>query len=303
MKNTLRRKITAAGILLSMLLMGCRHQTGSTAPSADALPEQSGTAEAAVETAVETGQAAYEAVKEQLSQAGGKLASLAAKAADNIKNEDGSFNLESLKAYGQDLYDSFASVGDAGFGDLEALFETIDNINASAENYVLERNAGLLEPGEIQILAGGNVYADDFSELTEFHEIYSAIQYNYNKDEDGCLRLADKADEVILFSLLKEEDGSITVTDARIAEAGEKEAASLEEMCAELGTSYDDAMEMLLFNRAYDVQSLIDYMNQDPSITGVEYEGKVCTAEELEGIETQRLRELYPEDFEEEPAP
>ena len=70
----------------------------------------------------------------------------------------------------------------SGMSDLDALFQKADNVNAAMENYILERNAELLKPGEIRLLAGGNVQAEDFSDLKEFREIYCAIQYNYNKD-------------------------------------------------------------------------------------------------------------------------
>ena len=135
------------------------------------------------------------------------------------------------------------------------------------------------------------------SDLKEFHEIYCAIQYNYNKDENGVLRFVDGREDVILFTFREEEDGNITITDTRFAEEGEKAAASLEEMCREINAPYDDALEMLNFDRAYDVQDLIEYMDQNPDVTGIEYEGQVRTYEELKEIGDQRLRELYPEDF------
>ena len=102
---------------------------------------------------------------------------------------------------------------------------------------------------------------------------------------------------MILFTFREEEDGSITITDTRFAEEGEKAASSLEEMCREINAPYDDALEMLNFDRAYDVQDLIEYMDQHPDVTGIEYEGQVRTYDELKEIEDQRLRELYPEEF------
>ena len=271
--NHLLRYITTAGIALSMVLTGCQGQT-ETAPA----------------------QTKNEEVKEQLSQAKEEISSMAAEVAENVKNEDGSYNVDALKAYGQGLYESYIS-GASGLDSLDDYFQKIDNVNAAEENYVLERNAGLLKPGEIQILPGGNVYAEDFSDLKEFHEIYCAIQYNYNKDENGVLRFVDGREDVILFTFREEEDGSITITDTRFAEEGEKAASSLEEMCREINAPYDDALEMLNFDRAYDVQDLIEYMDQYPDVTGIEYEGQVRTYDELKEIEDQRLRELYPEEF------
>ena len=273
--NHLLKYITTAGIALSVGLTGCQGQT-ETAPA----------------------QTKSEEVKEQLSKAGEEISSLAAEAVENVKNEDGSYNVDALKAYGQGLYESYIS-GASDLDSLDDYFQKIDNVNAAEENYVLERNAGLMKAGEIQILPGGNVYAEDFSDLKEFHEIYCAIQYNYNKDENGVLRYVDRREDVILFTFREEEDGSITIIDTRFAEEGEKAASSLEEMCREINAPYDDALEMLNFDRAYDVQELIEYMDQNPDVTGIEYEGQVRTYEELKKIGDQRLRELYPEDFKE----
>ena len=221
-------------------------------------------------------------------------------APEQTKNEEVKEQLaqakEDLKAYGQGLYESYIS-GASDLDSLDDYFKKIDNVNAAEKNYVLERNAGLMKAGEIQILPGGNVYAEDFSDHKEFHEIYCAIQYNYDKDENGVLRYVDGREDVILFTFREEEDGSITITDTRFAEEGEKAASSLEEMCREIDAPYDEALEMLNFDRAYDVQDLIEYMDQNPDVTGIEYEGQVRTCEELKEIGDQRLRELYPEDF------
>ncbi len=254
----------AVGIisLLCAVLAGCEGQAGS-------VTEQAQTAQSAAQEAMSQAESAKEAV-------------------------------ESMAAYGQGLYDSYASGGDGDFSTFDAYFEKLDKVNAAIDEYILDRNADLLKPGEIQFLPGGSVSSEDFEYLKEFREIYSALQYNYNKDDDGVLRLADIGDDVIMFSFKEEEDGSITITDTRFAEKGEKEAASLQEMCDELGTSYDDAAEMLAFNRAYAVHDMIRYMDNNPDVTGVEYEGEVRTRDELEEIETERLREIFPDDFVEE---
>ena len=267
------------------------------APAESAVSEAVEAASEAAEAAGQEPESLYQNIMGQLSQTGGELSAIAAEAAEAARNEDGSFNPEGLKAYGMDLYNAYVSGDNADFGDMEDYFRKIDNTNAAVENYILDRNAGLLKPGEIQILAGGNVYAEDFADLKEFREIYAAIQYNYKKD-GNVLRYVDGADDVILFTLREEADGSIKVVDARLAEKGAKEKASLEEMCRELKTSYDEAKEMLDFNRAYDVQDLIDYMKKNPEITGVEYDGKIWSSEELEELETKRLKEIFPEDFE-----
>ena len=333
--NTLRRSRNGilAVLLLSLALMGCESQQAApeqtaeqpqsveeiasqvesaASEAAETLSEAaseaagdigsmvSGAVEAVSEAAEAAGQepeSLYQNIMGQLSQTGGELSAIAAEAAEAARNEDGSFNPEGLKAYGMDLYNAYVSGDNADFGDMEDYFRKIDNTNAAVENYILDRNAGLLKPGEIQILAGGNVYAEDFADLKEFREIYAAIQYNYKKD-GNVLRYVDGADDVILFTLREEADGSIKVVDARLAEKGAKEKASLEEMCRELKTSYDEAKEMLDFNRAYDVQDLIDYMKENPEITGVEYDGKIWSSEELEELETERLKEIFPEDFE-----
>ena len=247
--------------LLCAVLAGCEGQAGS-------VTEQAQTAQGAAQEAMSKAESAKEAV-------------------------------ESMAAYGQGLYDSYASGGDGDFSTFDAYFEKLDKVNAAIDEYILDRNADLLKPGELQFLPGGSVSSEDFEYLKEFRLISSALQYNYNKDGD-VLRLADIGDDVIMFSFREEEDGSITITDTRIAEKGEKEAASLKEMCDDLGTSFDDAVEMLAFNRAYAVHDMIEYMDNNPGVTGAEYEGEVRTRDELEELMDQRLREIFPDDFVEE---
>ena len=326
-----RRYLLIAGLLLSILLVGCRRQEGTGSQQKETLKEVVSQAESAVSAASEAAKeaasqaesAAAEAkdkvsqaaeqisqakeqlsqageqlsqAKEQLTQTGGEIASLAAEAVEAAQSEDGSFDPEGLKTFGKQLYDTYVAGGDAGFSGLDALLAKVDAVNAAEKSFVLGRNAVLMKPGDVRIIAGGNVYSEDFSDLTEFQEIYDAIQYNYNKD-GNTLRFVDKNDEVILFSFREEEDGKITITDSRFAEKGEKEAADLAAMCEELGADYEEAADMLAFNRAYDVDALMDYMRENPDITGIEYEGQVRTYEELDEIGTQRLKELYPEDF------
>ncbi len=258
------------GLLLGAMLAGCEDQAGAAAGQAESTKEAVSQMESKVAEGVQEAAGQAESVKEAA---------------------------ESLAAYGQGLYESYVSGDDADFSALDAYFEKVDKTNAAIDEYILDRTASLLEPGEIQFLPGGCVSSEDFEYLKEFREIYCALQYNYNKDDNGVLRLADIGDDVIMFSFKEEEDGSITITDTRFAEKGEKEAASLQEMCDELGTSYDDAAEMLAFNRAYAVHDMIRYMDNNPDVTGVEYEGEVRTREELEEIETERLREIFPDDF------
>ncbi len=265
--------VMAVGLLLAAVLAGCEDQAGAAAGQAES---------------------AKEAVSQMESKVAEGVQDVAGRA-ESVKDA-----AESLAAYGQGLYESYVSGDDADFSALDAYFEKIDKTNATIDDYILKRNEDLLKPGELQFLAGGCVQSEEFENLKEFREIYCAIQYNYNKGGDGVLRQADKGDEVILFTFREEEDGSITITDAQFAEKGEKEAASLKEMCTALGGSYEDAMEMLNFNRAYDMQTLIDYMEENADVTGIEYEGVVRTREELEELETQRLREVFPDDFVEE---
>ena len=297
----MRGNILAAGLMLSAVLAGCGGAPAAVAERTETVGEAVSQAQSAAVEAVSQGSSEAESISEEAGKDIRELYEKAKEQLGEVRNEDGSLNMEALSSYGQGLYDKYVSGASSGLGDLEAYFQKIDNTNAAVENYILERNAELLKPGEIQLLAGGNVYAEDFQELKEFREIYCAIQYNYNKDQDGCLRYADGNKEVILFSLREEEDGSITVVDARFAEEGEKEEASLKEMCEELNASYDEAAEMLAFDRADDVRTLMDYMKENPDVTGIEYEGAVRTYEEFEEIEDRRMKEIFPEDFTEEP--
>ena len=73
--------------------------------------------------------------------------------------------------------------------------------------------------------------------------------------------------------------------------------AKIEKKQSEIKILKAKAVELKAQKTKIDYQDLIDYMDQNPDVTGIEYDGQVRTREELNEIEDQRLRELFPEDF------
>ncbi len=199
--------------------------------------------------------------------------------------------VESINSAGSALYEMYAGGSDSDFADFDAWFSRIDEINAAIDEYVLEKNAGEICPGDVQILPGGIIYAEDNSELKEFREIYYAVQYNYVIDDRDQLRFADEAKDLILFSFEEQEDGSIVVKDARFADREKDLAASLEEMCDEMGAPLDEAMDAYEFLQIDDVRELRNYLNDHPEYIGIEYEGEILTADELYEIWSKRLEQ------------
>jgi len=65
-------------------------------------------------------------------------------------------------------------------------------------------------------------------------------------------------------------------------------------MCSETGTSLDECLEDIEFADAMMVYDLETYLENHPEVAGIEYDGEIRTAEELD--------ELWIEKFNEEPA-
>jgi len=94
---------------------------------------------------------------------------------------------------------------------------------------------------------------------------------------------------------VKNEAGSLDAeTLKEYAEDGENYMPSIEAMCSETGTSLDECLEDIEFADAMMVYDLETYLENHPEVAGIEYDGEIRTAEELD--------ELWIEKFNEEPA-
>ena len=233
-------------------------------------------------------QTVEEAVEEAAGQAVGanpEISSAFQKAFETAQN-----TAESLNAYGKGLYEMVSGGGSGSdFSEFEALFEKLDKINAAIDAYVLETNAGEIDPGDVQLLPGGSIYSDDYSELKEFRLLYYALQYNYEKDGRDQLRSTGSAKDLILFSFEEQEDGSMVITDARFAEKADDYSDVLAELAVEMDAPLDEVLDTYEFLQIDDVRELRDYLEEHPEFTGIEYDGEIRTAEDLDEIWYARI--------------
>ncbi|MBQ6321378.1 MAG: hypothetical protein IJI24_00765, partial [Lachnospiraceae bacterium] len=184
-----------------------------------------------------------------------------------------------------------------GGSDLEAIMEISESIKDAQKQYILDHNADVLEPGDVQIVSNGSIYMDEFTpEDTQIINFADMIQTNYRLDEENHLLLIGEAEDVVLFTHQKDEEGNYPVVEAVFAEDGEAYTSSLEEMCVKAGISLDECLESITFAEAIAPIDLQHYMQEHPEITGIEYQGEIRTEVELGYIWLDAVMALYPEE-------
>ena len=210
------------------------------------------------------------------------------------------FDQESLQKFAEALLGQFigsrADGNDAGgfdFDSLDALIEVRNAIIDSEKEYVIEHNSGSMESGDVQIVASDVYHEDDDYEQEEFRMLSNMIQNNYRMDDENQLWLVDSSEDVILFTHERGQDGGYSIKDAVFAEKGDNYMSSVEALLIETGESVDDLEETLETSRVFVLYDLKDYLKEHPEVKGIEYEGEIRTAEELDQIWNVKLDELY----------
>lgn len=210
------------------------------------------------------------------------------------------FDQESLQKFAEALLGQFigsrADGNDAGgfdFDSLDALIEVRNALIDSEKEYVIEHNSGSMESGDVQIVASDVYHEDDDYEQEEFRMLSNMIQNNYRMDDENQLWLVDSSEDVILFTHERGQDGGYSIKDAVFAEKGDNYMSSVEALLIETGESVDDLEETLETSRVFVLYDLKDYLKEHPEVKGIEYEGEIRTAEELDQIWNVKLDELY----------
>ena len=147
-----------------------------------------------------------------------------------------------------------------------------------------------MDPADVQIVSITHGYQDSDYEQPEFRFISYLSQSNYYQD-GNVLRFASSAAEPGMYTLTKEEDGSITVLDAVFAEDGEGWLDSIQAMADTVGCPVEDILDAVNFGDYIVVSDLINYMDEHEDIEGIEYMGEVKTHEELEEIQSELFDE------------
>jgi len=219
---------------------------------------------------------------------------------EKSESESVDFDQESLQKFAEALLGQFIGSrtdgNDAGgfdFDSLDALIEARNAIIDSEKEYVIEHNSGSMESGDVQIVASDVYHEDDDYEQEEFRMLSNMIQNNYRMDDENQLWLVDSSEDVILFTHERGQDGGYSIKDAVFAEKGDNYMSSVEALLIETGESVDDLEETLETSRVFVLYDLKDYLKEHPEVKGIEYEGEIRTAEELDQIWNVKLDELY----------
>ena len=235
-------------------------------------------------------------VKEQLNQADSAIETVLDKICEMAQQEDGKISPEAVEKYAKNLLGQFIGGDeDFDFSDLDAYFEINDSMRAEEEQYIKDRNAEMMDPADVQIVSNCSIYTAEYEPGdTELTNMTVMTQGNYRLNDENQLLFVSGAEDIVLFKHQKDEEGSYPVVEATFAEDGETYTASIEKMCAEVGITLDECFESIEFAEAWVAYDLADYLKNNPDIAGIEYQGEIRSAEELEDLFYSILDELYP---------
>ena len=240
--------------------------------------------------------------KEQMGQADQQIRQVVDEVAEKAQNETGDLNQGALKEYAEALLDRFMGPEEndddsSDSFDFDALDEAISTYQAIRDletEYIKERNAGLMDVGDVQIVSNDCLEDDDL-EGDQTRMLNCVIQNNYRLDEENQLRPVSSSEDVVLFTHQKDQDGNYPVTDALFAEKGDNYSASIEAMYLQMGESSDEWETDIEASRIMVLYDMEQYLEEHPDVKGIEFEGEIRTAEELDEIMISRLNELYGE--------
>ena len=236
--------------------------------------------------------------KEQLSEADKEIAGIVDKVAGAIEEEVGSIDADVLKKYAGELVGQF--IGDADLGDLGALgdiglvedyFAMYECMNESEEAYIIDHNADLLDQADVQFVANNHIYRDDI-DADPIRSMHYMTEFTYRADEENQLWFVSGASDVVLFMHANDLEGGCPVIEASFSEDGENYMPSIEAMCEELGITVEEAMDSIDFAEVMLPYDLEQFLNEHPEYVGIEYDGEIRGAEELDTIFNERLDEL-----------
>ena len=206
-------------------------------------------------------------------------------------------NLESLGDVEglSDLVALFGGEAD-GLAELNDIMAIYDKLKDEEEDYILDYYEDELEPGDEQVVLNSIIYMDDYDLDTPVIRNMAVMEEtNYTVNEDDELELLCSAKNVVLFTHEKDEDGNYPITSAEFSEDGENYGPSIEKMCEEVGISIDDAYSMIQAADYMTPYEMVQYLNEHPEYTGIEYQGEIRTVDELEELSNAAIGEMAAE--------
>ena len=241
--------------------------------------------------------------REQMGQADQEIRQVLDEVAEKAQNDsiDPNVQQDTLEEYAEALLERILGSADfekddpLPFASLDEYLEVYDGIKNLEDDYIRERNAGSMEAGDVQIVAS-NSLADEEIDEDQARRLACVIQNNYRIDEENQLRLVSSSEDVVLFTHQKDQDGNYIVTDAEFAEKGENYDSSIQALNLKMDDPSDELQEDLEASRIMVAYDLKEYLEEHPEVKGIEFEGEIRTAEELDEIMIDRLSKLYEED-------
>ena len=241
--------------------------------------------------------------REQMGQADQEIRQVLDEVAEKAQNDsiDPNVQQDTLEEYAEALLERILGSADfekddpLPFASLDEYLEVYNGIKNLEDDYIREHNAESMEAGDVQIVAS-NSLADEEIDEDQARRLACVIQNNYRMDEENQLRLVSSSEDVVLFTHQKDQDGNYIVTDAEFAEKGENYDSSIQALNLKMDDPSDELQEDLEASRIMVAYDLKKYLEEHPEVKGIEFEGEIRTAEELDEIMIDRLSKLYEED-------
>ena len=228
-------------------------------------------------------------LKEQLGVADSEIAGVVEGFLEKVRNDNGSYDMGAIDQFLAPILGQFLGEGgesddfDLGDIDFEKLFAQSEKLDNTISEYVLKMNDGILESGDVQIVDPAYIDADSILDEDFEYMIYS-MQYNYTEDDDHQLHPLCFKEDLMVLNMHLDEDENYTILDVKVPEEDNYDEF-VEDYCSRHDMTPEDCQECIDFCKAYFPSSgLSKYMNNHPEITGIEYEGEIRTADELDEI-------------------
>ena len=210
-------------------------------------------------------------------------------ALDNLKafvtNEDGSVNWDAVKMLATSL---FAGGGDEADGEAEE--EIGVQAQEAIKEYILKKNADVLEAGDAQVVilnvAQPLVQEDGTAKVIGYY-----TQQNYVLDGKDYKFLCSATDMMVV-TIAKNADGLWEAVSHAAAEDGEGYAASVAALCEEVGFTTDDLAAATAFGTLSEQAELYTLMEAHPEVERIEYNGEMVTGAELKDMLNEAINAL-----------
>ncbi|GEM_PF-5055115 len=220
----------------------------------------------------------------QLGDENSSLYQIAGSVIGSATKEDGSLDLGSLL----DMAKLFA--GGSGEDAAAEVSDKTEDYNAAIRDYIFSENEGIIESGDVQLLAATWTGVKEGEEDVKLLGYF--LQTNYAAD-GADLKLVGGSGEDILFTLAPNEEGGYYVADAVKAEEGEGYAASMEKLCQEVDVPFEAQDNTELFRGYSEIMEILRFLDENPEYQRVEYMGELKTREELEAKSEELLGEVF----------